>query len=136
MQNEGYTITSCPAGSAAVGICPYNGGYYSGCKSYEELCRQDNYYKSCSGGLVLDPDQSCGYDSSYKKCISSEEKCEEEGYHSSCEEGKILDPGQVCSYNSAYKNANAILVTVTPTVTTRRRNRVMSRTAKAARAAG
>lgn len=102
-KNEGYTITSCPAGSAAAGICPYNGSYYSGCKSYEELCRQDNYYKSCSGGMVLDPDQSCGYDSSYKKCISSEEKCEEEGYHSSCEEGKILDPGQVCSYNSAYK---------------------------------
>lgn len=103
MQNEGYTITSCPAGSAAAGICPYNGGYYSGCKSYEELCRQDNYYKSCSGGMVLDPDQSCGYDSSYKKCISSEEKCEEEGYHSSCEEGKILDPGQVCSYSSSYQ---------------------------------
>ena len=102
-KNEGYTITSCPAGSAAAGICPYNSGYYSGCKSYEELCRQDNYYKSCSGGLVLDPDQSCSYDSSYKKCISSEEKCEEEGYQSSCEEGKILDPGQVCSYSSSYQ---------------------------------
>ena len=93
----------CPAGSAAAGICPYNGGYYSGCKSYEELCRQDNYYKTCSGGMVLDPDQSCGYDSSYKKCVSAEEKCEEEGYHSSCEEGKILDPGQVCSYSSSYQ---------------------------------
>ena len=102
-KNEGYTVTSCPAGSAAAGICPYNGGYYSGCKSYEELCRQDNYYKTCSGGMVLDPDQSCGYDSSYKKCVSAEEKCEEEGYHSSCEEGKILDPGQVCSYSSSYQ---------------------------------
>ena len=102
-KNEGYTVTSCPAGSAAAGICPYNGGYYSGCKSYEELCRQDNYYKACSGGMVLDPDQNCGYDSSYKKCVSAEEKCEEEGYHSSCEEGKILDPGQVCSYSSSYQ---------------------------------
>ena len=91
-KNEGYTITSCPAGSAAAGICPYNGGYYSGCKSYEELCRQDNYYKTCSGGMVLDPDQSCGYDSSYKKCVSAEEACENEGYHGSCEDVKILDP--------------------------------------------
>ena len=102
-KNEGYTITSCPAGSAAVGVCPYDSGYYSGCKSYEELCKQDNYYKTCSGNLVLDPDQSCDYDSSYKKCISSEEACEDEGYQSSCEEGKILDPGQVCSYNSSYQ---------------------------------
>ncbi len=102
-KNEGYTITSCPAGSAAAGICPYNGGYYSGCKSYEELCRQDNYYKTCSGGMVLDPDQSCGYDSSYKKCVSAEEACENEGYHGSCEDGKILDPGQVCSYSSSYQ---------------------------------
>ena len=102
-QNEGYSLTSCPAGSAAVGICPYNSGYYSGCKSYEELCKQDNYYKTCSGGMVLDTDQSCDYDSSYKKCISSEEACVSEGYQSSCEDGKILDPGQVCSSNSAYK---------------------------------
>ncbi len=102
-QNEGYTITSCPAGSAATGVCPYDNGYYSGCKSYEELCKQDNYYKTCSGNMVLDPDQSCDYDSSYKKCIPSEEACEDEGYHSSCEDGKILDPGQVCSYNSSYQ---------------------------------
>ena len=102
-QKEGYSITSCPAGSSATGICPYDDKYYSGYKTYEELCKQDNYYKTCSGGMVLDPDQSCDYDSSYKKCIPSEEACVSEGYQSSCEDGKILDPGQVCSYNSSYQ---------------------------------
>ena len=102
-KNEGFTITSCPAGSAASGACPYDDRYFNSCVSYDELCKQNNYYKSCSGNLVLDPSQSCDYDSSYQKCVSAEEKCEEEGYFNHCEDGKILDPGQVCSYSSSYQ---------------------------------
>ena len=102
-QNEGYTITSCPAGSAAVDVCPYDSKYYAKCVPYDDLCSQEGYYKTCPEGMVPDPDQSCEYDSSYKKCIPSEEACEDAGYFDECEEGKILDPGQVCSYNSDYK---------------------------------
>ena len=102
-KNEGFTITSCSAGSAASGACPYDDRYFNSCVSYDELCKQNNYYKSCSGNLVLDPSQSCDYDSSYQKCVSAEEKCEEEGYFNHCEDGKILDPGQVCSYSSSYQ---------------------------------
>ena len=99
-QNEGYTITSCPAGSAATGVCPYDNGYYSGCKSYEELCKQDNYYKTCSGNMVLDPDQSCDYDSSYN---SSYQKCEcnpcdgfEYSYEEATAQGYEVD-GEACN---------------------------------------
>lgn len=101
--NEGFTVNSCPAGSAAYGICPYDNRYFTGCKSYDELCKQDNYYKTCSGGLVLDPSQSCEYDSAYKKCEAKDELCENNGYQAACEDGKIQDPGQACSYDGSFQ---------------------------------
>lgn len=68
-QNEGFTITSCPSGSAAHGICPHDSHYYQSCVSIEEACKKQNYNTVCGEGLVLDPSQSCDYDSQYKKCI-------------------------------------------------------------------
>lgn len=101
--NEGFNVTSCPAGSAAFGICPYDNKYFTGCKSYDELCKQDNYFKTCTGNTVKDPSQSCQYDSSYKKCEPKEELCQNEGYNASCEDGKIQDPGQACPYDGSYQ---------------------------------
>lgn len=68
-QNEGFTITSCPNGSAAIDICPYDSHYFQNCVSVEEACKKQNYNTVCGEGLVLDPSQSCDFDSQYKKCI-------------------------------------------------------------------
>lgn len=95
-QNDGFTITRCPDGQAASGICPYDNRYFTKCVSYEQICKEQHYVTSCEEGKILDSSQTCSYESGYKKCICN--PCDGYKYNieDAIEDGYMID-GEPCN---------------------------------------
>lgn len=65
---QGYTLSSCPEGSALANMCPWGINLYEKCIPYETLCKDIGYILSCPLGYEPDSGQTCRYDSIYVKC--------------------------------------------------------------------
>ena len=63
--NEGYTVTSCPAGKKGSGSCPYASGYYKEC-----VCDTSVYTSSSSSqcGSLAEVESCTDDHGSYYKC--------------------------------------------------------------------
>lgn len=90
--DAGYTITSCPEGSALSSKyrCPYviNSNLYKKCESLAQACLDLGYSASCNEGYEPNPNNKCPYDPLYVKCkcasclgyAYTEAEANEEGY--------------------------------------------------------
>lgn len=69
-RDNGYTITSCDVPTYLKDPCPNDNTLFKSCETDNiKACKDLGYSLTCEDGKIGDPNQTCPYNSSYKKCI-------------------------------------------------------------------
>lgn len=69
-RDNGYTITSCNVPTYLKDPCPNDNTLFKSCETDNiKACKDLGYSLTCEDGKIGDPNQTCPYNSSYKKCI-------------------------------------------------------------------